>query len=109
LSFVAFVLTSFTVTLASSRAKINEISPRISNPPPDRVADDAAARDVSDGGRNGDGADVVVSKEVTPRADLFSREGCEFPKRKRCFRRRGMKRADAKWAEKPEPLSAGVP
>jgi hypothetical protein len=52
-------LTSFTATLAPSRAKVNEISRPIPEPPPDWVADDAAApvAEVDEG--NGDDADVV--------------------------------------------------
>jgi hypothetical protein len=37
-------LTSFTATLALSRANVNEISRPIPEPPPDWVADDAARR-----------------------------------------------------------------
>jgi hypothetical protein len=61
-------LTSFTGTLAPSRAKVNEISRPIPEPPPDWVADDAAApvAEVDEG--NGDDADRF--RAVT-RAPIF--------------------------------------
>jgi hypothetical protein len=45
--------------LAPSRAKVNEISRPIPEPPPDWVADDAAAPVAEVDGGNGDDADVV--------------------------------------------------